>query len=123
MPRVLVVHPDALVLQLISESVGEISGDAVVRFYANVEEALEQLAETAKPFDLVIANISLPRKKEDPRNEINQNGLDLLRKLPEVRHANTPSILVVPERTAKMFMAVQDLWQCRLVESGVDMET
>jgi hypothetical protein len=116
MRKILAVHPDADMLDLMNTAVQDKFPDLITVGVRNLARAKDQCrAEADDPFCLVIANNSIAADAKTPRNDNENKGIELLESLASVGHGNVPTILIAPSVTNALLASVQQLKNCSLL--------
>src|SRR5215472_10047000 len=117
MRKILAVHPDADMLDLMGSAIGDKFPDLVTVKERNLASAREQCrAENGDDrFCLIIANNSIAADTRTPRNDNENKGVELLESLPSLGHQDVPTILMAPSVTNALLATVQQLKNCSLL--------
>jgi hypothetical protein len=116
MKKILIVHPDADMLDLMDTAIRDKFPDLNTVGVRNLARAKDQCrAEACDPFSLVIVNSSIAVDTKTPRNDAENQGIELLQSLPSVGHADVPTILIAPSVTNELLASVQQLRNCSLL--------
>ena len=125
MRRVLAVHPDADLLDLMAAAIQERLPDLIVECVRNAAAAEQQCrAQREDPFHLVIANYSIAPDYKTPRKESEYRGLDLLKSLEALGHGAAATILIASAWSNDLQTRVNGLPNCRVfvMEHSVGFE-
>src|SRR5438309_11135163 len=106
MHRVVAVHPDADVLDLMASALDEKYPDLILVPVRNAAHAADQCRaqnEMGEPFRLIVSFYSIAPDFRTPRNEGENRGLNFLESLQEIGHGDVPKILIAPSVTNELF--------------------
>ncbi len=118
MHRVLAVHPDADVLDLMAGVLDEKYPDLILVPVRNAAHAADQCRaqnELEEPFRLIVVFYSIAQDFRTPRNERENRGLDFLESLAQLGHADVPKILIAPSVTNELLSRMDHVPHCRLL--------
>lgn len=116
MRKVLAVHPDADMLDLMAGALRDRFPGVIVESVRNALAAGDQCrAQNGDPFSAVIANYSIAPDFRTRRNDAENRGLEFLESLREVGHGDVAKILIAPAASNSLLSRVDHLPNCRLL--------
>src|ERR1035441_5486915 len=108
MRKVLAVHPDADMLDLMAGALRDRFPDVMMEGVRNALAATDQCrAQMRDPFRVVISNYSIAPDFKTRRNEADDKGIEFLESLEGLGHGEVPKILIAPTAT-NVFIARLD---------------
>ena len=116
MRKVLAVHPDADMLDLMAGAIRDRFPDVMVDIARNAVMASDQCrAQAGDPFRAVIANHSIASDFKTRPNDSEDRGMEFLESLGGLGHADAPKILIATLATNSLLSRVENLPHCKLL--------
>jgi hypothetical protein len=116
MRKVLAVHHDADMLDLMADVLQERFPDVILECVRNARAAATQCrAQMGDPFRAVVANRSIAADSRTGRNDAEHKGLEFLESLEEFGHADVQKILISSMASNNLVSRVNSLPNCQLL--------
>ena len=116
MRKVLMVHPDADMLDMMAGALRDRFPDVIVESVRNALAAADQCrAQVNDPFRAVVANYSIAPDFRTPRNDTENRGMEFLESLKGLGHAAVPKFLISPTASKNLLSWAAHLPNCRLL--------
>jgi hypothetical protein len=116
MRRLLAVHPDLDMLELMDRALSERLTDVVLEGVRNVAAATRLCrAQMDDPFHVVIVNYNVAADLKTQLNDGDNSGIQFLESLGNFGHGDAPKILIAPTATNSLVTRLQEVANSRLL--------